>query len=175
MDIRVELNPDDRDTVQEFVERLTAIKSNTKRFEMTDAESLDYEISGKLVEVAVGRHFGWPVDWSIHPGGDGHVDFTLQDGSALDCKGTHVRANMGHDYSLALPVDEALADYYIQALISPLCDFALITGGISRARFLALARPQTDWAGQTTPMLAVRRSQLSDAYPAAFYSATLDA
>ena len=173
MDIRVELTPDDRDTVQTFVERLTAIKSGSKRFEMTAAESLDYEISGKLVEVAVGRHFGRPVDWSIHPGGDGHVDFTLQDGSALDCKGTHVRANMTHDYSLALPVDEVLADYYVQALVAPDSTFALITGGISRARFMALARPQTDWKGQTTPMLAVRRSQLSHAYPPAFWSATL--
>jgi len=173
MDIRVALTPDDRDTVAQFVERLTAIKSGTRRFQMTSAESLDYEISGKLVEVAVGRHFGWPVDWSIHPGGDGHVDFTLRDGSTLDCKGTHVRLNMHHDYSLALPVDEALADYYVQALVAPDSTFALITGGISRARFLALARPQTDWAGQTTAMLAVRRSQLSDAYPAAFYRATL--
>jgi hypothetical protein len=173
MDIRVALTPDDRDTVAQFVERLTAIKSGRRRFQMTDAERLDYEISGKLVEVAVGRHFCWPVDWSIHPGGDGHGDFTLRDGSTLDCKGTHVRANMGHDYSLALPPDEVLADYYVQALVAPDSTFALITGGISRARFLALARPQTDWKGQTTPMLAVRRSQLSDAYPAAFYRATL--
>jgi len=173
MDIRVALTPDDRDTVAQFVERLTAIKSGRRRFQMTDAERLDYEISGKLVEVAVSRHFGWPVDWSIHPGGDGHGDFTLRDGSTLDCKGTHVRANMGHDYSLALPPDEVLADFYVQALISPDCTYALITGGISRTRFLALARPQTDWAGQTMPMLAVRRSQLSDAYPAAFYRATL--
>jgi len=173
MDIRVALTPDDGNTVADFVERLTAIKSGTRRFQMTDAERLDYEISGKLVEVAVSRHFGWPVDWSIHPGGDGHADFTLRDGSTLDCKGTHVRLNMHHDYILALPPDEIVADYYVQALVAPDSSFALITGGISRARFLALARPQTDWAGQTMPMLAVRRSQLSDAYPSAFWSATL--
>jgi hypothetical protein len=36
-----------------------------------------YEAVGKAGEVALGRHMGWEVNWSVLPGGDGRVDFMV--------------------------------------------------------------------------------------------------
>lgn len=168
-DLRVALTDADRAQVKTFLAQLkTQSKQDALRSRMTEVERDGAECAGKLAEVAVGRCFGWPVDWSVHRGGDGHVDFTLRDGSTVDVKAVCVTANMDYDFHLA--VSAVIAAYFVQVLVPQTLDSALITGGISRARFLALAVPKTDWTarGSTVPWV-VPRSALRHAYPAIFW------
>jgi len=168
-DIRVVLTHEDRARVDAFVAHMLATKPNRRRSFLSAAERVEAEHAGKLAEVAVGRYFGWPVNFAIHSGGDGHADFTLRDGSRVDVKAVSVRHNLQYDFGLV--VSDVIAEYFLQVLVPQTHGYALLTGGISRARFVAEARPESAWAARGAFMpLVVPRSALSHAYPSIFWS-----
>jgi hypothetical protein len=168
MDIHIPLTDEDRTRVAQFVSHIVASKPNRRRSLLSTEERIEAEIAGKLAEVAVGRHFGWLVDFAIHAGGDGHADFTLRDGSRVDVKAVSVRRNLAYDFNLV--VSDVVAEYFVQVLVPHTHDYALLTGGISRARFVAHARPESAWSarGPVVPWV-VPRSALRHAYPPVFW------
>ena len=169
MDIRIPLTDEDRAHVTSFVAHIIASKPNRRQSLLSPEERVEAEIAGKLAEVAVGRYFGWPVNFAIHAGGDGHADFTVRDGSRMDVKAVTVRRNFDYDFNLV--VRDVVAEYFVQVLVPQTHAYGLITGGISRARFVAEARPESAWSarGPFKPWV-VPRSRLSHVYPSVFWS-----
>ena len=170
MDIHIEFMPADVAQVEAFVAEMQAVKNNIHKMQQTLEQAHGNQMSGKLAELAFGRYFGWPVDLSIGLGGDGGVDFRLRDGLTVDTKSIWVQTNMDFDYTLALLAAERLSTHFVQILVDVAFTRAVITGGISRERFLALATPRTGWDTDGETPLAVTRSQLSHAFPASFWS-----
>lgn len=85
--IRVPFSVEDVAQARAFVDAIKAVKPNIRR-SMLNAEERDgNELAGKLAEVAFAQHFGWAVDWEVHPGGDSRVDFTITNGDTVDVKG----------------------------------------------------------------------------------------
>jgi len=171
-DIQVSFSPADVAQVEAFVDRMQSVKNNIHKVDQTPKQARGNQMSGKLAEMAFGRHFGWPVDFRIVLGGDGGVDFRLHDGLTVDTKSVWVQTRMDYDYTLALLAAERLSTHFVQVLVDSAFASALITGGISRERFLAIATPHTGWNTDGEAPLAVRRSQLSRAFPASFWSET---
>ena len=169
-DIHIEFTPADVAQVEAFVAEMQAVKNNIHKVEQALEQAHGNQMAGKLAEIAFGRYFGWPVDLSIGLGGDGGVDFRLRDGLTVDTKSIWVQTNMDYDYTLALLAAERLSTHFVQVLVDVAFTRAVITGGISRERFLALATPRTGWNTNGEAPLAVRRSQLSLAFPASFWS-----
>ena len=169
-DIHIEFTPADVAKVGEFVAEMQAVKNNIHKVEQTLEQAHGNQMAGKLAEIAFGRHFGWPVDFRIGLGGDGGVDFRLRDGLTVDTKAIWVQTRMDFDYTLALLAAERLSTHFVQILVDVAFAHAVITGGISRERFLALATPHTGWNTDGEAPLAVKRSQLSHAFPASFWS-----
>lgn len=171
-DIQVTFSPADVAHVAAFVDRMQSVKTNVHKVAQTLEQARGNQMSGKLAELAFGQYFGWPVDFSIHLGGDGGVDFRLHDGLTVDTKAIWVQTNMDYDYTLALLEAERLSTHFVQALVDVEFTRAVITGWISRERFLAIATPHTGWNTHGEAPLTVRRSQLSRAFPASFWSET---
>ena len=146
-DIHVPFTPADVAQVEGFVAEMQAVKNNIHKVQQTLEQAHGNQMAGKLAELAFGRHFGWPVDFSIGLGGD-----------------------MDYDYTLALLAAERLSTHFVQILVDVAFTHAVITGGISRERFLTLATPRTGWNTDGEAPLAVKRSQLSHAFPASFWS-----
>jgi hypothetical protein len=169
-DIHVAFTSADVAQVEAFVAQMQAVKNNIHKVQQTLEQAHGNQMAGKLGELAFSKHFGWPVDLSIGLGGDGGVDFRLKDGLTVDTKAIWVQTNMGYDYTLALLAAERLSTHFVQILVDVAFTHAVITGGISRERFLALATPRTGWDTDGESPLAVRRSQLSHAFPASFWS-----
>ena len=171
MDIHIAFTSADVAQVQDFVAEMQAVKNNIhKVVNQTPEQAHGNQMSGKLAELAFGRYFGWPVDLSIGLGGDGGVDFRLRDGLTVDTKSIWVQTNMDYDYTLALLAAERLSTHFVQILVDVAFTHAVITGGISRERFLTLATPRIGWDTDGETPLAVTRSQLSHAFPASFWS-----
>lgn len=166
--IAVPFTEEDQQMVEAFVEKIVAQKPNERRTQLTATQRLDGEIVGKLGEVAFSHHFGWPVDWEVHLGGDGW-DFELGNGETVDVKSVSVKKNMDYDYGIPIGDGESPATYYVQVLVSPGYKYGLITGGISRKRFHAIARTESDWEhrGSVQPQV-VNRSQLNANWPECF-------
>ena len=143
-DITVRLTVEDYLRVGVFVGQITTQKPNERRTELSPDDRLAFEIAGKLGEVVFSRHFGWPVDWVVRPGGD-DWDFELANGHTVDVKSVPVEQNM--DYDFGVPI------------------------GISRKRFHDIARREGGWKhrGSVEPNV-VNRSQLSQCWPECFYS-----
>ena len=171
-DIQVSFTPADVAHVAAFVAQMQAVKNNIHKVQQTPEQAHGNQMAGKLAELAFGRYFNWPVDLSIHLGGDGGVDFRLRDGLTVDTKAIWVQANMDYDYTLALLAAERLSTHFVQVLVDVEFTRAFITGGISRERFLAIATPHTGWNTDGEAPLTVRRSQLSRVFPASFWSET---
>ena len=102
MDIPIEFTPADVAQVEAFVAEMQAVKNNIHKVEQTLEQAHGNQMAGKLGELAFSKHFGWPVDLSIGLGGDGGVDFRLNDGLTVDTKSIWVQTNMYYDYTLAL-------------------------------------------------------------------------
>ena len=170
MDIHVPFTSADVAQVEGFVAEMQAVKNNIHKVQQTLEQAHGNQMAGKLGELAFGKHFNWPVDFSIGLGGDGGVDFRLRDGLTVDTKSIWVQTNMDYDYTLALLAAERLSTHFVQILVDVAFTRAVITGGISRERFLALATPRTGWNTDGESPLAVKRSQLSHAFPASFWS-----
>ena len=171
-DIQVTFSSADVAHVAAFVAEMQLVKNNIHKVEQTLEQAHGNQMAGKLAELAFSKHFGWPVDFSIGLGGDGGVDFRLRDGLTVDTKAVWVQTRMDYDYTLALLAAERLSTHFVQVLVDSAFASALITGGISRERFLAIATPHTGWNTDGEAPLAVRRSQLSRAFPASFWSET---
>ena len=171
-DIQVTFSPADVAHVAAFVAQMQSVKNNIHKVDQTPEQARGNQMSGKLAELAFGQYFGWPVDFSINVGGDGGVDFRLHDGVTVDTKSVWVQTRMDYNYTLALLAAERLSTHFVQVLVDSAFARALITGGISRERFLAIATPHTGWSTDGEAPLAVRRSQLSRAFPASFWSET---
>jgi len=171
-DIQVSFSPADVAQVEAFVDRMQSVKNNVHKVAQTLEQAHGNQMAGKLAEVAFGRYFGWPVDFSIKLGGDGGVDFRLNDGMTVDTKSIWVQTRMDFDYTLALLKAERLSTHFLQVLVDVAFTRALITGWISRERFLVIATPRAGWNTDGEAPLAVRRSQLSRAFPASFWSET---
>ena len=171
-DTVVPLTPADQVLVTAWVEAMTLLKRTQKcRGQLSWADQAVYERAGKLGEVAFSHVFGYPVDWHIHAGGDKGIDFTLSNGETVDVKAVKVAANMRFDYNIPLERDKPPATYYVQVLIAPAWDYAVITGGISRVRFLREGVVQKGWTHRgTIEPLVIQRRRLSQAYPAAFWA-----
>ena len=171
-DIQVSFTPHDVARVEAFVDQMQSVKNNIHKVQQTLEQARGNQMSGKLAEMAFGKHFGWPVDFSIGLGGDGGVDFRLQDGLTVDTKSIWVQTRMDYNYTLALLATERLSTHFVQVLVDVEFTCAVITGWISREQFLAIATPHTAWSTDGEAPLAVRRSQLSRAFPASFWSET---
>lgn len=169
-DIVVAFAYSDYDQVDAFVEQIVAQKPNERRTELSEEDRMAFEVAGKLGEVAFSRHFGWPVDWDVRLGGD-DWDFELLNGETVDVKSVPVERNMDYDYGIPIGDGESPATYYVQVLISPDREYAVITGGISRRRFHAIARKESGWEhrGSVEPNV-VNRSQLRQCWPECFYA-----
>ena len=169
-DIHIEFTPADVAQVEAFVAEMQAVKNNIHKVQQTLEQAHGNQMAGKLAELAFGRHFGWPVDLSIGLGGDGGVDFRLRDGLTVDTKSIWVQTRMDYNYTLALLATERLSTHFVQVLVDVEFTCAVITGWISREQFLAIATPHTAWSTDGEAPLTVRRSQLSRAFPASFWS-----
>jgi hypothetical protein len=167
-DIVVAFTDEDHRRVREFVQQIVANKPNERRTELSEYDRLDFECVGKLGEVAFSHHFGWPVDWIVRLGGDGW-DFELSNGETVDVKSVPVEKSMGYDFGIPIGEGESLATYYVQVLVAPDRQYGLITGGISRERFDAIAREEAGWQhrGSVNPNV-VNRSQLRTCWPECF-------
>ena len=171
-DIQVSFTPHDVARVEAFVDQMQSVKNNIHKVQQTLEQARGNQMSGKLAEMAFGKHFGWPVDFSIGLGGDGGVDFRLQDGLTVDTKSIWVQTRMDYNYTLALLATERLSTHFVQVLVDVEFTCAVITGWISREQFLAIATPHTAWSTDGEAPLTVRRSQLSRVFPASFWSET---
>ena len=107
-DLRVEFTTTDMAQVQAFVDEIKRVKPNRRRTQLSAADRDSFERAGKLGEVAFGRCFGYPVDWSVHDGGDGY-DFLLWDGTTVDVKAIAVERNMDHDFVIPIGPNESFA------------------------------------------------------------------
>jgi hypothetical protein len=168
-DIAVAFTDEDHRRVETFVQQIVAQKPNVRRTQLSETDRMDFEVVGKLGEVAFSHHFGWPVDWGVRLGGD-LCDFELANGETVDVKSVPVQKNMDHDYGIPVGDGESLATYYVQVLVSPDRQRAVITGGISRERFDAISYKEEGWQhrGEVRPNV-VSRSSLKQCWPECFY------
>jgi hypothetical protein len=159
----------DFDQVDAFVKQIVAQKPNVRRTELSEEDRMEFEVVGKLGEVAFSRHFGWPVDWVVRSGGD-DWDFELSNGETVDVKSVPVKKNMDYDFGIPIGDGESPATYYVQVLVSPDHEYGVITGVISHKRFEVIAREEDSWGhrGSVKPNV-VNRSQLSQSWPEFFY------
>ena len=171
-DIQVTFSAHDVAHVAAFVAQMQAVKNNIHKVAQTLKQARGNQMAGKLGEWAFGKHFNWPVDFRIKLGGDGGVDFRLNDGMTVDTKSIWVQTRMDFDYTLALLKAERLSTHFVQVLVDVEFTRAVITGWISRERFLVIATPRAGWNTDGEAPLTVRRSQLSRAFPASFWSET---
>lgn len=171
-DIVIRFSDNDRAAVNAFVLAIVAAKPNVRRARLDAEERLRNERAGKLAEVAFARAFRHTVNWTISDGGDGY-DFRLANGSLVDIKSVAVARNLAFNFAMPIGPNEVVCDYYVQVLIEAVgYSRGIITGGISRRRFLAIAKPLTGWEhrGDVTP-LVVFRSQLRGEFPPVFWGA----
>ena len=171
-DIQVTFSPADVAHVEGFVAQMQSVKNNIHKVAQTLEQAHGNQMAGKLGELAFGKHFNWPVDFRIVLGGDGGVDFRLNDGLTVDTKSIWVQTRMDYNYTLALLAAERLSTHFVQVLVDVEFTRAVITGWISREQFLVIATPHTAWNTDGEAPLTVRRSQLSHAFPLAFWSET---
>ncbi len=73
--------------------------------------SVDYELVGLAGEVAFGERFGYAVDLTLRPGGDGRIDFEA-DGLTLDVKTARLAFNLLREQGKPHADILVLAEYF---------------------------------------------------------------
>jgi hypothetical protein len=123
------------------------------------AVETDWQLAGKLVEVAAGALLDLPVDWAIYAGKD-HHDFTLRNGATLNVRSVTAKA-LDFDYWLQWRTREAEPQNLALGLVTPARDGVLLAGYLPFYAFAKLAVPIPGFkARHDGDPLGVKRSRL---------------
>jgi hypothetical protein len=115
----VALTKEDVDQAVDWYGRILAAKPNMSRTSRSSDERKEWNVVGKLAEVAVGRALGLSVDWEVWNGPGSSTNFTLRNGQSLDVRGIGVKKRMDYPFLLAVAPSEIQADLYTLVLVSP--------------------------------------------------------
>lgn len=151
-------------TLRSF-KRCHGIKSGAR---VEGAESVEWDIGGRLAEIAVGKFLGLETNDAIQAKGDGGWDFNLGTMSKpilLDVKSVSVQKQITREYYLTAGEHGFDCHLACLALVSPQRDYVAIAGFTTRALFAARAERVVNWkARKNDEPLALHQSSLMPAW-----------
>lgn len=140
--------------VAEWAQEIHEAKSNICRTRWPK-DRKEWDNTGKLAEVALGRLLGLPVDWGVWKGPGSWINFLLDDGRSIDCRGIQVEKNMNYGFKVAIAPFEIEADLVTLTLIAPDQSFARVLGYAPMDLVLTEGVLTTEWRhrGKTDPIV----------------------